>query len=58
MNGIVYTSRTKPLALQSGIKKREKFVKMQQKAQKKFELYQKNLMIANKQSGDTNRISR
>ena len=58
MNGVVYTSRTKPLALQSGMKKREKFIKMQRKAQKKFELYQKNLMIANKKSGDTNRISR
>jgi len=31
MNGIVYTSRAKPLALQSGMKKRNKFMKMVKK---------------------------
>jgi peptide deformylase len=28
MNGIVYTSKVKPLALQSGLKKRDKILKM------------------------------
>jgi peptide deformylase len=40
MNGIVYTSRAKPMALQSGMKKRGKInnlIKKANKIEKKFE---------------------
>ena len=36
MNGIVYTSKVKPLALQQGLKKRAKITGMVKKAQKKM----------------------
>ena len=37
MNGIVYTQRAKPLALQSGLKKRDKIMKSVSKYGKKFQ---------------------
>ena len=37
MNGIVYTQRAKPLALQSGLKKRDKIMKSVSKHGKKFQ---------------------
>ena len=37
MNGIVYTSRVKPLALQQGLKKRQKINSMIKKAEKKLD---------------------
>ena len=38
MNGVVYTSRVKPLALQQGLKKREKIKSLIKKAEKKLDI--------------------
>jgi peptide deformylase len=41
MNGIVYTQKAKPLALQVGLKKREKFKRLMVKAQKSMQKLEK-----------------
>ena len=41
MNGIVYTQKAKPLALQTGLKKREKFKRLMAKAQKSMQKLEK-----------------
>jgi peptide deformylase len=42
MNGIVYTSKVKPLALQSGLKKRDKILKMVKKMNSRLTQIQKS----------------
>lgn len=45
MNGVVYTERAKPLALQSGLKKREKFKRLMAKAQKSMKKLEKMVNV-------------
>jgi peptide deformylase len=48
MNGIVYTSKCKPLALQQGMKKREKIKGLMNKAEKNLKKLEKH--------GNSNRV--